>query len=71
MAIRAFAFTSGMLAVIGVLALAARVFVARLPLPNMSDLIFWASIGLAIAAVVTVAEQASLWRDRISVKPKR
>lgn len=71
LAVRFFAFTLGMLAVIGALALAARVFVARQPLPTMSDLIVWVIVGCGVATVVTVAEQLPFWRERIAVKPKR
>jgi hypothetical protein len=68
---RSFLATLAVIALIGLAALAARIFLSQLPLPPLLHLLLWSIGGIAVAAVVTLAEQMPFWRERISVKPKR
>ena len=71
LAAKSFMTTLAMLAVIGLVALAGRVFFSSTPLPKLPDLTLWVLGGVVLAGIVTASEKASLWRDRISIKPKR
>ena len=68
---KSFLTTLAMLAVVGLLALAGRVFFSSAPMPTLPDLTLWVLVGMVLAGIVAASEQAPLWRDRISVKPKR
>lgn len=70
LAAKSFLTTLAMLAVVGLLALAGRVFFSSAPMPTRSDLTLWVLVGMVLAGIVTALEQAPLWRDRISVKPR-
>lgn len=71
LAARSFLTTLAMLAVIGLVALVGGVFFSSAPLPTLPDLTLWVLGGVVLAGIVTASEQTPLWRDRISVKPKR
>ena len=71
LAAKSFLTTLAMLAVIGLVALVGRVFFSSAPLPTLPDLTLLILGGVVLAGIVTAWETAPLWRDRISVKPKR
>ena len=71
MALRSLAVNCGMLLMIFLVGVSAASLWRRSHSPSLDELGKWALIALAIGLILTIAEQIPLWRDRISIKPKR